>query len=572
MEKIKKLRNIFKRENIDGYLIPKNDEFFNEYLSSHNDRLSYISNFTGSYGFSLILKDKNYLFVDGRYSLQAFNQSGKFFKIVTFPDKMPHEILKNKKLSIGFDPKLFTQKTLDIFFVKSKCFFKPINKNLIDEIWKRKIKINKKKFYRLPSNSIGSGHKSKIYKIKKLLKKKGADFQFVTAPENSAWLLNIRGKDVEYTPIPLCFVLINKNGDINFFCDPKKIPSTFKTYFKGINFVDIRSLEIILSKIKNKNFILDNVTCSYYYKSIISKSNTILREQDPIYYFKAIKNKKEIENIKVAHIYDGVALTKYLFWVKRSFSKKKVTEISGSDKLLRFRKQNKKFKFLSFPTISGSGPNGAIIHYKADEKSNRKLKKGDLYLIDSGGQYEFGTTDVTRTITLGKQSKEIKKIFTRVLKGHIAVSNFKIKKNSTGAHIDIIARKYLNQIGLNYAHGTGHGVGYFLNVHEGPQAISKNNKVKFQEGMVVSNEPGYYEKNKFGIRIENLIYVKRNKNTKFFENLTMAPIDKDLIETRMLNKNEKKWLNQYHHKVFKNLKNFMNISEKIELKKACSTI
>ena len=193
-------------------------------------------------------------------------------------------------------------------------------------------------------------------------------------------------------------------------------------------------------------------------------------------------------------------------------------------------------------------------------------------MIDSGGQYEFGTTDVTRTITLGNQSKEIKNIFTRVLKGHIAVSNFKIKKNSTGAHIDTTARKYLNQIGLNYAHGTGHGVGYFLNVHEGPQAISKNNKVKFQEGMVVSNEPGYYEKNKFGIRIENLIYVKKYKNTKFFENLTMAPIDKDLIETRMLNKNEKKWLNQYHHKVFKNLKNFMSISEKIELKKACSTI
>ena len=572
MEKIKKLRNIFKRENIDGYLIPKNDEFFNEYLSSHNDRLSYISNFTGSYGFSLILKDKNYLFVDGRYTLQAFNQSGKFFKIVTFPDKMPYEILKNKKLKIGFDPKLFTQKTLDIFFIKSNCFFKPISKNLVDEIWKRKIEISQKKFYRLPNDSIGSVHKSKIYKITKLLKERGADFQFITASENSAWLLNVRGKDVEYTPIPLCFILISKNGDIKFFCNPKKISLGFKTYFKGINFVDIRSLKNILSKIYNKNFILDNVTCSYYYQNIISKNNTILKEQDPIYYFKSMKNKKEIKNIEDAHIYDGVALTKYLFWVKRNFNKKKITEISGSDKLLRFRKQNKKFKFLSFPTISGSGPNGAIIHYKAEKKSNRKLRKGDLYLIDSGGQYEFGTTDVTRTITLGNQSKEIKNIFTRVLKGHIAVSNFKIKKNSTGAQIDTTARKYLKQIGLDYAHGTGHGVGYFLNVHEGPQAISKSNKVKLQEGMVLSNEPGYYKKNKFGIRIENLIYVKRKKNTKFFENLTMAPIDKDLIEPRMLNKNEKKWLNQYHQKVLKNLKDFMSISEKIELKKACSAI
>ena len=366
--------------------------------------------------------------------------------------------------------------------------------------------------------------------------------------------------------------MINKNRNINFFCELKKIPLAFRTYFKEINFIDVGSLENVLSKINNKNFILDNSTCSYYYENIISKNNRIIKDQDPIYHFKAIKNKKEIKNIKVAHIYDGVALTKYLFWVKRNFNKKKITEISGSNKLLRFRKQNKKFKFLSFPTISGTGPNGAIIHYKAEKKSNRKLRKGDLYLVDSGGQYEFGTTDVTRTISLDNHSKKIKNIFTRVLKGHIAVSNYKIKKNSTGANIDKEARKYLKQIGLNYSHGTGHGVGYFLNVHEGPQAISKNNKVKFQEGMVVSNEPGYYKKNNFGIRIENLIYVKRRKNIKFFENLTLAPIDKDLIVTRMLNKNEKRWLNEYHNKVFNNLKSFMSNSERIELEKACSPI
>ena len=475
-------------------------------------------------------------------------------------------------MSIGFDPKLFTQKTLSIFFNKSKCLFKPVINNLVDEIWRRKIKKNKKKFYRLPSHSIGSGYKSKIFKIISLLRKKGADYQLITSSENSAWLLNVRGRDIEYTPTPLSCILINKNRNINFFCELKKIPLAFRTYFKEINFIDVGSLENVLSKINNKNFILDNSTCSYYYENIISKNNRIIKDQDPIYHFKAIKNKKEIKNIKVAHIYDGVALTKYLFWVKRNFNKKKITEISGSNKLLRFRKQNKKFKFLSFPTISGTGPNGAIIHYKAEKKSNRKLRKGDLYLVDSGGQYEFGTTDVTRTISLGNRSKKIKNIFTRVLKGHIAVSNYKIKKNSTGANIDKEARKYLKQIGLNYSHGTGHGVGYFLNVHEGPQAISKNNKVKFQEGMVVSNEPGYYKKNNFGIRIENLIYVKRKKNIKFFENLTMAPIDKDLIVTRMLNKNEKKWLNEYHNKVFNNLKSFMSNSERIELEKACSPI
>ena len=231
--------------------------------------------------------------------------------------------------------------------------------------------------------------------------------------------------------------------------------------------------------------------------------------------FKAIKNRKEIRNIKLAHKYDGAALTKYLFWIKKNFYKKKITEISASKKLLSFRQKNKKFKFSSFPTISGTGPNGAIIHYKASKKSNRVLKKGDVYLVDSGGQYEFGTTDVTRTISLKNSDKRIKDIFTRVLKGHIAVSSFQLKDNTSGSEIDTQARKYLKKIGLNYSHGTGHGVGYFLNVHEGPQAISKNNKIRFQEGMVVSNEPGYYEKNKFGIRIENLIYVKKEKKRNF---------------------------------------------------------
>ena len=240
--------------------------------------------------------------------------------------------------------------------------------------------------------------------------------------------------------------------------------------------------------------------------------------------------------------------------------------------MLEFRKKNKKFKFLSFPTISGTGPNGAIIHYKATKETDRKLRKGDIYLVDSGGQYEFGTTDVTRTISLKNSNNRIKDIFTRVLKGHIAVSNFKLRKKTSGAEIDTKARKYLKQVGLNYAHGTGHGVGYFLNVHEGPHAISKRNKINFQKGMIVSNEPGYYEKNKFGIRIENLIYVKENKKRIAFENLTMAPIEKDLIIQEKLNKNEKNWLNNYHKTVFKNLIKSMNKTEALELEKACSAI
>ena len=228
-------------------------------------------------------------------------------------------------------------------------------------------------------------------------------------------------------------------------------------------------------KIKNRNFIIDKNSCSYFFESLINKKNRILNLNDPINFLKAIKGKNEIENIKKAHIYDGVALTKYLFWLKKNFYKKDVTEISGSQKLLKLRKKHKTFKFLSFPTISGSGPNGAIIHYKATKDTDRKLKRGDIYLVDSGGQYEFGTTDVTRTISLENSNERIKDIFTRVLKGHIAVANFKLKKHSSGSVIDEHARKYLKRIGLDYAHGTGHGVGYFLNVHEGPHAISKNN-------------------------------------------------------------------------------------------------
>ena len=572
MEKIKKLKRIFEREKIDGYIIPKNDEFFSEYIPDHNDRLNFISNFSGSYGFALILKNKNYLFADGRYTLQANNQSGRFFKIITIPDKLPGDILKNKKLSIGFDPKLFTKRSLSIFLGKSKYKYKPLLNNLIDEIWKRKIKINNNKFFILPAESVGEKHQSKINKLINYLKRRKSDFLFITASENNAWLLNIRGRDTKYTPIPYSYILIDKNKNIKFFCDLKKISSTLKKNFKKVEFLDIKICSKILSEIKRKKFIIDKNSCSYFFENIINKNNKILNFNDPVYFFKAIKKKQEIENIKKAHIYDGVALTKYLFWIKKNFDKKKITEISASQKLFNFRKKNKRFKFLSFPTISGTGPNGAIIHYKATRETNRKLKKGDIYLVDSGGQYEFGTTDVTRTISLKNSNKRVKDIFTRVLKGHIAVANFKLKKNTSGAEIDITARKYLRQIGLNYAHGTGHGVGYFLNVHEGPHAISKRNKINFHEGMIVSNEPGYYEKNKFGIRIENLIYVKGNRKGIAFENLTMAPIEKDLIIPGSLNKYEKKWLNDYHKTVFANLVKSMNKIEALELKKACSAI
>ena len=572
MEKIIKLKKIFLKEKIDGYIIPKNNEFFNEYVENNEDRLKYISKFSGSFGYALILKNKNYLFVDGRYSIQAKIESGDFFKIVTLPHQMPNTILKGIKIKIGFDPKLFTKKKIELFFKGTSCKPVAINKNLVDQVWNRNKKSKLSKFYYLPNDTVGLTLKNKLNKVVKNIKNFNADYHLISASENSAWLLNIRGKDSNYSPLPNCFILLDSKKNIFLFANLKKISSSFKRKNKFLKVIDIKKLDIILSKIKRKKFIIDQNTCSFFYEDIISKNNEISNYTDPIYALKSVKTQKEIEYIKKAHIYDGAALTKYLFWLKKNYDKKVITEISGEEKLLKFRKKNKFFKFLSFPTISGVGSNGAIIHYRANKKTNKILKKGSIYLVDSGGQYNFGTTDVTRTISLDNNERRVKNIFTRVLKGHIAVANYKLKKGTVGSQIDKTARKYLKEINLDYEHGTGHGVGFFLNVHEGPHAISKSNKVKFKKGIVISNEPGYYEKNKFGIRIENLIYTKKNKNRLIFENLTMAPIDKNLIDNSILDKDEKVWINNYHKKVNEKLKSFMNKKEAEQIKRACSAI
>ncbi len=573
MNKIKKLRSFFNLYKLDGYIIPKNDEFFGEYIPENKDNLKFISNFSGSYGFALILKKKNYLFVDGRYTLQAKIQSGKTFEIVTIPNKLLSDILKNKKFSIGFDPRLHTELMLSRFFRKTNCKLLPVNENLIDKIWMRKNIYKVNKFYILKDKDSGQSTKSKIEKLSKILNKSKAELQFISASENIAWLLNLRGSDSDFSPIPNSYLIINNKNQVYFFCDLKKVNESLKKNLgNDITIINIKYIKKFILQIKNKIIQIDNSSCSIFFKNIIKKNNKIIEKQDPIYFFKSIKNKVEIKNTIKTHIYDGVALTKFLLWLNKNFKNKKITEISAQKKLLEFRKKNKTFKSLSFPTISGSGPNGAIIHYKVNNKTDRTLKNGDLYLVDSGGQYKFGTTDVTRTISLNNKQKRIKNIFTRVLKGHIAVANYNLQKNTCGSEIDSVARKPLQQINLDYAHGTGHGVGYFLNVHEGPQAISKGNKVKLKEGMIVSNEPGYYENGKFGIRIENLVTVKKIKNSYKFEDLTLAPIDKSLIQKDLLNNNEIKWLNKYHFKVYYNLKKYMNKSELFDLKKSCSNI
>jgi len=569
MNNIKKLRKFFRSFIIDGYLVPKNDEYFNEYVSQSNDRLKFISNFSGSAGFAIILKNKNFLFVDGRYTIQSRIQSGKNFKIFTMPQKFPKDVLKTeKKLKIGFDPKLHSEKQLNFLFNIKNIILKPINKNLIDIMWSRKPKDLVKPFFSLSKKDAGQSSQEKIVKVKNVLLKNKVDYLLVTAPENVAWILNIRGYDSTFSPIPNARLLINSKGDIDLFSQSEKVTKIKKNFSKKIQFHDEDKIEQKLRNLWKNNIWLDNLSCSIHYKNLLIKKNRIIEKIDPIYFLKSIKNPTEIKNMKKSHMVDGIALTKFLFWLKKNFRKKKITEISAQKKLESFRKMNKTYKFPSFSTISGAGPNSAIIHYRASAKSNRTLRKGDLYLVDSGGQYSFGTTDVTRTISLDNNSNSIREIYTRVLKGHIAVADYKIKKNSKGSDIDRNARKPLKKIRLDYPHGTGHGVGYFLNVHEGPQSLSKNNKVNLKPGMIISNEPGYYKEGRFGIRIENLIYIKKNK----FEELTMAPIEKNLIKKKMLNKKEISWLNKYHTKVKKNLFRFMNLEEKANLIDACSPV
>ena len=569
MKKLIKLRKFLKIYKLDGYLVPKNDEYFNEYVNQSSDRLKFISNFSGSAGFAIILKNKNYLFVDGRYTIQARIQSEKNFKIITIPQKFPKDVLKTKKkLKIGFDPKLHSEKQINFLFNIKNIIIKPINGNLIDIVWSKKPKDLIKPFFSLSKKDAGQSSQEKIVKVKNVLLKNKADYLLVTAPENVAWILNIRGYDSAFSPIPNARLLINSKGDIDLFSQLKKVTKIKKIFSKKIEFYDEDKIEKKLSSLWKNNIWLDSLSCSIHYKNLLRKRNRIIEKIDPIYFYKSIKNPTEIKNMKKSHMIDGVALTKFLFWLKKNFRKKKITEISAQKKLEGFRKMNKTYKFPSFSTISGTGPNSAIIHYKASVKSNRTLKRGDLYLVDSGGQYSFGTTDVTRTISLDNNSNFIREVYTRVLKGHIAVSDYKIRKNSKGSDIDRNARKPLKKVRLDYPHGTGHGVGYFLNVHEGPQSFSKNNKVNLKPGMIISNEPGYYKEGHFGIRIENLIYIKKNK----FEELTMAPIEKNLIKKKMLNKKEIGWLNKYHAKVKKNLFRFMKLEEKANLIDACSPV
>jgi len=574
LDNLNKLKKALIKKNIDAYLVPKNDFFFNEFIKTGNDRLRYVSNFTGSAGTALILHKKNYLFVDGRYTLQAKQESGHLFNIIDISKINILSFLKKNytNIKIGFDPNLFRFQAIKNI-LKEKINLVSIEKNLIEQIWKDKKKEVSKNAFILENQYCGISHIKKIKKLRDLLDINKKNSFFISSNENVCWLLNIRGEDSIYSPLLNAFALIQQNK-ITVFCNLKKVSNKLiKSFKKDVQFSDIKSLKEKLIKTKIFSVKIDPATTSYGLIKFLQSSKIKCKFiQDPIFHLKSKKNKIEIQNLKIAHMFDGVALVKLFFWINQFKNKKKINEISCQKQLENFRKENSFYLGPSFPPISGFNKNGAIIHYNATNKTNQLLTGNGIYLLDTGGQYLCGTTDVTRTISLGKTSLYKKNIYTRILKGHLALKNFKLKNNTTGAQLDQAARKYLKQIGLDYPHSTGHGVGYCLNVHESPPSISKKSKDKFALGQVVSNEPGYYLERQFGMRIENLIYVNKIKKKLLFEDLTLVPYDKNLINKDLLSRLEIKYLNNYHKEVFKKLNSFLNLKELNFLKKICSPL
>ena len=582
---IKKLRLLLKKNNLDGFIIPHEDEFLTEYTPPSSDRLHWITGFSGSAGMSIINERNAVIFVDGRYTTQVKMESpSEFFDFEDLNiEKQKKWIRENCKsgYKLGFSPKIISS-------TKFKFLEKIANeesielvecKNFVDQIWlDRPNEPNGEIIYHEEKFS-GKNFKDKKTNLLKVLNKEKVDSLFISESDNTCWLLNIRGHDLDYTPLARCFSILEKTGEIFIFSN-HKISKEIKEYFNKnkITILDIESIKNFIEKAKYKRTLFDPNTTPLEIAKIIQENSSAILKSNPCNLMKACKNSTEISGSKNAHIRDGVALTKFLFWLENKAEENKVDEIIVEKKLLEYRKKNKELKSLSFSTIAGTGGNGAIVHYKANKETNKMLKSGDLLLLDSGGQYFDGTTDVTRTVPVFSNnniSEEIKDRYTRVLKGHIAIANSIFPKGTKGMDLDPLARKYLLEIGLNYSHGTGHGVGSFLGVHEGPQNISPLGSEEIRKGMIISNEPGYYKENEYAIRIENLIYVKedkKNNNLLYFETLTMSPIDKSLIDKNLLNIEEKNWLNNYHSKVLKKISPFLDINEKIWLKKSCEAI
>ncbi len=561
-----RLRKALKAAGLDGFIVPHEDEWQNEYVPPAYDRLAWTTGFTGSAGAAVVLADEAAIFVDGRYTLQVRAQvDGALFQYRDLVDGGPAAYLREraaKDAKIGYDPKLHSPDSLDRLKSAAEAAgaaLVPVARNPIDDIWDDRPPIPAEKVVPQPEDFTGESAASKRHRLGEGLGKDNADAAVITSPASIAWLFNIRGGDVARTPLPLGEAILHRDGRADLFLAEEKVSPELKQWLG--NEVAVRpsaDLTPALADLGGKRVQLDPATASaWYFEQLKDAGAEIVRGQHPVVLPRACKNTAEIEGSRKAHRRDGAAVSRFLHWLATEAQSGKVQEIEACQKLEAFRRDTGALKDLSFDSISGAGPNGAIVHYHVTTKTNRRLARGSLFLIDSGGQYLDGTTDITRTVAIGRPNKEMKERFTRVLKGHIALARVRFPKGTTGHQLDALARMSLWEAGLDYDHGTGHGVGVYLGVHEGPHRIAKMvNTQPLEPGMIVSNEPGYYKTGAYGIRIENLQVVTPAAEIEGgerpmlgFETLTLAPIARELIVKQLLTKEELAWLNAYHARV-----------------------
>lgn len=576
-QRLTELRKVLFNLKLDGFIATSADEYQNEYTPECARRLEYISGFTGSLGMAAILADMACIFVDGRYTIQARKEAPpSLYQYANNTEKDLIEWLRANPSSgsvLGYDPWLHSGAWVERMSAALKRFgiaLRPCQANPIDSVWKNRPAEPLGKAFTYDLKYAGQSHIDKISMLSKQIAEDGLDAAVLTRPDSIAWLLNIRGNDIPFTPLVLCFAILNKDGSVELFVNLHKIPSEVSAYLlkANLNVLPTEALATHLDALgkSGKRVLVDMQSTPAWVSDRLTQSGAhIEKGMDPCLMPKACKNKTELEGMRNAHIRDGVAVVKLLHWIDKILAEYDIGELDISYKAEEFRKEQDLFKGLSFPTIAGVGPNGAIVHYQPKPETNRTIKRGDLVLVDSGGQYLDGTTDITRTIATGQLKKEMCDRFTCVLKGHIALATVRFPEGTTGSQIDVLARKSLWDAGLDFEHGTGHGVGCYLGVHEGPQRISKvANNTPLKPGMIVSNEPGYYKEGNFGIRIESLMAVRKCDDMKkaeqpmlCFEMLTMAPIDTKLVDVRMLTHQERDWLNSYHREVFRKLKPYL---------------
>ena len=564
-ERLMLLRERLAVDGLAGFIIPRADEHQGEYIPLCGQRLAWLTGFTGSAGAAVVLKERAAVFVDGRYTLQAGAQvDTTAFEIHHLIDEPPATWLAaaaGKGDAIGYDPWLHTPQEVERLRAgveRAGATLRAVDKNPLDQVWGGRPAAPLAPVFPQPDSFAGESAADKRTRIGKSLADEGAVAAVLTMPESIAWLLNIRGGDVPHTPLPLSFAILKADGAVTLFIDRRKLTQGLDRHLG--NAVTIEAPDRLGAALdglaKEGRVQLDPATASSWVFDRLGKAGAqIHRAADPCLLPKACKNRIELDGTREAHRRDGAAVTRFLAWLAREAPKGSLREIAASDRLEAFRKEGKYFRDLSFPTISGAGSNGAIVHYRASRETEKPLEPGTLYLLDSGAQYLDGTTDITRTIAIGTPSAEMRENFTRVLKGHIALATARFPKGTTGTQLDGFARRALWQKGLDYDHGTGHGVGSYLSVHEGPQRISKApNAQPLLPGMIVSNEPGYYKTGAYGIRIENLIVVQPageadERETYCFETITLAPIDRTLVARDLLDRDEAAWFDAYHARV-----------------------